>query len=187
MGGGHPGCVQPIGYVKECTFWFRARKEPEGSDLMRNAVFHRMSPRLFEKSPELTSSVMNRKQRKDFYYEFSCLKNDWMTNNFQQWMSWLPQRWRTQRNAIRNANCKTSWIIKILNAHCASILGACLFECQWISLSKAAESFWFSAVYWIICLGPWRKKKNLFFSCWGGFKKYRNVHWLNFLDNRPIW
>ena len=34
-------------------------------------------------------------------------------------MSRFPQRWRTQRNAIRNANCKTSWIIKILNAHCA--------------------------------------------------------------------
>jgi len=38
--------------------------------------------------------------------------------NFQQRMSGFPQRWRTQRNAIRNANCKTSWIIKILNAHC---------------------------------------------------------------------
>ena len=46
-------------------------------------------------------------------------------------MSRLPQRWRTQRNAIRNANCKTSWIIKILNAHCASgtFPVACLPEC----------------------------------------------------------
>ena len=35
-------------------------------------------------------------------------------------MSWIPQRWRTQRNAIRNANCRTQWIIKSLNAHCAS-------------------------------------------------------------------
>ena len=51
--------------------------------------------------------------------------------NFQQRMSWLPQRWRTQRNAIRNANCRTSWIIKILNAHCASriCLVACKTEC----------------------------------------------------------
>ena len=46
-------------------------------------------------------------------------------------MSRLPQWWWTQRNAIRNANCKTSWIIKILNAHCALriCLSAYLFEC----------------------------------------------------------
>ena len=57
--------------------------------------------------------------------------------NFQRWMSRFPQRWRTQRNAIRNANCKTSWIIKILNAHCAFGIFpvACLSECLWISLS----------------------------------------------------
>ena len=53
-------------------------------------------------------------------------------NKFQQRMSWLPQRWRTQRNAIRVANCKTPWIIKTLNAHCASGISpaACLSECQ---------------------------------------------------------
>ena len=46
-------------------------------------------------------------------------------------MSWLPHRWRTQRNAIRNANCRIQWIIKTLNASCASgiFLGACLLEC----------------------------------------------------------
>jgi hypothetical protein len=57
-------------------------------------------------------------------------QNIW-NNNFQRRMSRLPQRWRTQRNAIRNANCNISWIIKILNAHCASGIfpGACLFEC----------------------------------------------------------
>ena len=41
-------------------------------------------------------------------------------NNFQQRISWLLQRWRTQRNAIRNANCRIPWVIKSLNAHCAS-------------------------------------------------------------------
>ena len=53
-------------------------------------------------------------------------------------MSWLPQRWRTQRNAIRNTNCKTSWIIKTLNAHCAprNCLGAYLSECSWTPLNK---------------------------------------------------
>jgi len=44
-----------------------------------------------------------------------------MYQHFQQRMSWLPQRWRTQRNAIRNANCKIQWVIKILNATCTSL------------------------------------------------------------------
>jgi len=35
-------------------------------------------------------------------------------------MSWLPQRWRTQRNAIRHANCTIQWVIKTLNATCTS-------------------------------------------------------------------
>ena len=41
--------------------------------------------------------------------------------HFQQRMSWLPQRWRTQRNAIRHANCKIQWVIKTLNATCTSL------------------------------------------------------------------
>ena len=40
-------------------------------------------------------------------------------NNPWQRISRLSRRWRTQRNAIRNANCRQSWIIKILNASCA--------------------------------------------------------------------
>ena len=43
-----------------------------------------------------------------------------MIQHFQQRMSWLPQRWRTQRNAIRHANCKIQWVIKTLNATCTS-------------------------------------------------------------------
>ena len=84
-----------------------------------------------------------------------------LCNNFQQRMSWLPQRWRTQRNAIRNANCRTSWIIKILNAHCASgiCLGACLV---WVSLTPLAcfvsqpdyGAAWDKAV--LECFWPWR-------------------------------
>jgi len=31
-------------------------------------------------------------------------------------------RWRTLRNAIRNANCTTQWVIKSLNAYCAPTL-----------------------------------------------------------------
>ncbi len=43
-----------------------------------------------------------------------------VNKHFQQRMSWLPQRWRTQRNAIRLANCKIKWVIKTLNASCTS-------------------------------------------------------------------
>ena len=42
-----------------------------------------------------------------------------MKNNFWQRISWLSQRWRTQRIAISNVNCRIQWIIKSLNAHCA--------------------------------------------------------------------
>jgi hypothetical protein len=75
--------------------------------------------------------------------------------NFQRWMSRFPQRWRTQRNAIRNANCKTSWIIKILNAHCAFGIFpvACLSECLWIPLSVGLLTWawlvWATFLSWI--------------------------------------
>ena len=39
--------------------------------------------------------------------------------NFQQWISWFSHRWRTQRNAISNVNCRIQWIIESLNAPCA--------------------------------------------------------------------
>ena len=50
-------------------------------------------------------------------------------------MSWLPQRWRTQRNAIRHANCKIQWVIKTLNATCTSS-EVCLLECLFIPPTK---------------------------------------------------
>ena len=42
-----------------------------------------------------------------------------MKYNFQQRISWLSHRWRTQRNAISNVNCRIQWIIESLNAPCA--------------------------------------------------------------------
>ena len=64
-------------------------------------------------------------------YRNVCLQ---LTYNFQQWMSWLAHRWRTLRTAIRNANCRIQWVIKILNAYCTSglVLGVCLYQCPWI-------------------------------------------------------
>ena len=66
--------------------------------------------------------------------------------NFQQRISWFSHRWRTQRIAIRNMNCRFSWIIESLNAHCAlwySRGHACLSV---ISLSN----LWIW--YWVILL-----------------------------------
>ena len=68
-----------------------------------------------------------------------------MSNHFQQRMSWLPQRWRTQRNAIRHANCKIQWVIKTLNASCTSS-EVCLLECLFyphpMLEDKKAKCFW---------------------------------------------
>ena len=63
-----------------------------------------------------------------------------ITKHFQQWMSWLPQRWRTQRNAIRHANCKIQWVIKTLNAPCTSS-EVCLLECLSLPTQKPARDF----------------------------------------------
>jgi len=38
-------------------------------------------------------------------------------------MSWFWQRWRTQWNAIVNVKRRSKWIIRILNANCAMLLG----------------------------------------------------------------
>jgi len=46
-------------------------------------------------------------------------------------MSWLPQRWRTQWNAIRHAICRIQWVIKTLNATCTSS-EVCLLESLFI-------------------------------------------------------
>ena len=49
-------------------------------------------------------------------------KNKKLTkNNFWRWISWLVHRWRTQRTAIRNVNCRFLWIIESLNANCGHI------------------------------------------------------------------
>ena len=50
-------------------------------------------------------------------------------HNFRQRISWFSHRWRTQRNAIGNVNCRIPWIIESLNAPCApwhSVEHACL-------------------------------------------------------------
>ena len=42
------------------------------------------------------------------YSRFLQLLNNLNILNFQRWISRLLYRWRTQRNAIRNANCRTA-------------------------------------------------------------------------------
>ena len=50
---------------------------------------------------------------------FAKAERNKMKYNFQQRISWLSHRWRTQRNAICNVNCRIQWIIESLNAYCA--------------------------------------------------------------------
>ena len=80
---------------------------------------------------------------------------------FQQRMSRFPQRWRTQRNAICNANCKISWIINILNAHCASGIfpEACLSECQQNQLSADEVFRHFDVSCWSMVVPYWALPK----------------------------
>ena len=68
-------------------------------------------------------------------------------------MSRLSQRWRTQRNAIRSANCRIQWIIKFLNAYCASWYSeehSCFSVCSPLSLHLV----WMNVVFGrlIVCL-----------------------------------
>ena len=54
--------------------------------------------------------------------------------NFQRWMSWLAQRWRTQRTAIRSVNCRIQWIIRLLNAKGAVRVSSWRHVCFSVSL-----------------------------------------------------
>ena len=54
-----------------------------------------------------------------FCVKLCCLSLYQIIQNFQQRISWFWHRWRTQRNAISNANCRIQWVIESLNAHCA--------------------------------------------------------------------
>ena len=64
----------------------------------------------------------------------SYISYDKKQYNYQWWMSWLPPRWRTQQNAIRNVNCRIQWIIRLLNANGA--LGISLRECMFQYFQK---------------------------------------------------
>ena len=63
-------------------------------------------------------------------------------------MSWLPQRWRTQRNAIRHANCEIQWVIKTLNASCTSF-GE--YVCWSVCSSPQVQTF----LVWCTCVDCW--------------------------------
>ena len=62
------------------------------------------------------------------YSRFLQLLNNLNILNFQRWISRLLYRWRTQRNAIRNANCRIRESSDLWT-QVAPILSACLFQC----------------------------------------------------------
>ena len=55
--------------------------------------------------------------------------------NFQRWISRLLYRWRTQRNAIRNANCRTA-SHQIFERKWRWFRPSCLFQCIRLITSK---------------------------------------------------
>ena len=82
---------------------------------------------LFMVNPQTT--VLNSLKQKQLgsaerKFIFSSAPQNATKNNFQQRISWFSQRWRAQRNAKRNVNCRLQRIIKILNANGTS--KACL-------------------------------------------------------------
>ncbi len=86
------------------------------------------SQKFFFYFPNLfTQNAKNlKKNKKKPYIHIDIVKHK---HNFQQWISWLAERWRTQLDAIRNVNCTRLWIIKSLNASCAaSQQHACLSD-----------------------------------------------------------
>ena len=79
-----------------------------------------------------------------------------LKNNFQQRISWLSHRWRTQRNAIRNVNCRIQWIIESLNAHCA---------------------LWYSGEHACLSISKHLKKKIFFFFFFLDLSNSPNTVW----------
>ena len=71
-------------------------------------------------------------RRKSHFYEWNRLvmRSSNFKNNFWQRISWFSHRWRTQRIAISNVNCRSEssnlWTHLALPADL--IWGACLFE-----------------------------------------------------------
>ena len=90
---------------------------------------------------------------------FKCLKN-----NFWQRISWFSHRWRTQRIAISNVNCRSEssnlWTHLALPADL--IWGACLFEGR--ELFRADSFFnWkrVGSVLRVFCHSPWLPRNTL--------------------------
>lgn len=109
------------------------------------------------------------------------------TNNFENenyliwWMSWFRKRWRTQWNVISNVNRRSKWIIKILNAYCATLLRFIFATCIW-------ERVEFHFTYWnslSICFTrtmTW-KIQNVFLFCDNDQKTRLKVT----ISNRNTW
>ena len=70
------------------------------------------------------------------YSRFLQLLNNLNILNFQRWISRLLYRWRTQRNAIRNANCRTA-SHQIFERKWRRIRPSCLFQCIRLITSKS--------------------------------------------------
>jgi len=111
-----------------------------------------------------------------------------MKDNFQQWISWLLHRWRTQRNAIRNVNCRSVTHRNFERTlHLVVFRQVCLFECLctlslslsflfflrvFLDLSSEKESFWRrrrrkKRGFWSLCASKltFEYLRHAFFNC----------------------
>ena len=82
---------------------------------------------------------------------------------FNEWISWVLRRWRAQQSAIRDANCRNSWVIIFLNAIGTRMMSPGMNEggrvfyitslLRWIM-----KVFWFRSIlllnWWMF--GTWR-------------------------------
>ncbi len=81
-----------------------------------------------------------------------------MKDNFQQWISWLLHRWRTQRNAIRNVNCRSVTHRNFERTlHLVVFRQVCLFECL---CTLSFSLFFFLGRFFILLLGSLLSEKK---------------------------
>ena len=126
-------------------------------------------------------------------------KKECWNYNFWQRISWLSQRWRTQRNAITSVNCRIPWIIESLNAYCTFWYPG-KYAC--LSINKTSPGnvlflgIWsipvWSCVLWIACLQKGERnlsESHMFLFHW--IVEFTLELWflvtVSFLVEEPFW
>jgi len=75
--------------------------------------------------------------------------------------AWFRKRWRTQWNVISNVNRRSKWIIKILNAYCATLLRFIFATCIWERVEFIISLIEIHWAFVLHCSRQWLEKKSL--------------------------